>query len=244
MYRIVTGVTSDVGVSSTYLVAYGIFFFSFQWFPVYTVVSPFPWDDASQDELVAFYRHHVYTVSDILCVLLFRHHMVTSRRSVNRIIKRLGIRMRQNQHPLGIILHAIQHLHACRYSDVGYRTIWRNLNVTLVLRFSQHTVQTILQVVDTGVRRRTVHRLRRRVYHGVGPNGVIRIDGCDKLKPFAFVIPGAICGYTGVRQIRTLKGLLFVLSIIYRKCKVYSHSYGLMLELKMWRYMQFKSPWD
>ena len=48
---------------------------------------PFPWDDASQDELVAFYRHHVYTVSDILCVLLFRHHMVTSRRSVHRIIK-------------------------------------------------------------------------------------------------------------------------------------------------------------
>ena len=77
---------------------------------------PFPRDDASQDQLVAFYRHHVYTVSDILCVLLFRHHMVTSRRSVNQIIKRLGIRVRQNQHPLVIILRAIQHLHACGYS--------------------------------------------------------------------------------------------------------------------------------
>ena len=86
---------------------------------------PFPRDDASQDELVAFYRHHVYTVSDRLCVLLLRHHMVTSRRSVNRIIKRLGIRTRQNQHPIVIILRAIQHLHACVYSDVGYRMIWR-----------------------------------------------------------------------------------------------------------------------
>ena len=56
---------------------------------------PFPWDDASQDELVAFYRHHVYNVSDRLCVLLFRHHMVSSKRTVNRIIKRLGIRVRQ-----------------------------------------------------------------------------------------------------------------------------------------------------
>ena len=150
---------------------------------------PFPWDDASQDELVAFYQHHLYTVSDILCVLLFRHHMVTSRRSVNRIIKRLGIRMRQNQHPLVIILRAIQHLHAWGYSDVGYRTIWRILNVTLGLRFSQRTVKTILQVVDTGVRRRTAHRRRRRMYHGVGPNGVIHIDGYDKLKPFGFAIP-------------------------------------------------------
>ena len=116
--------------------------------------------------------------------------MVTSRRSVNRIIKRLGIRVRQNQHLIVIILRSIQHLHACGYSDVGYRTIWRILNVTLGLRFSQRTVQTILQVVDTGVRRRTAHRLRRRVYHGVGPNGIIHIDGYDKLKPFGFAIPG------------------------------------------------------
>ena len=157
----------------------GIFFIQFSVVSGVHCGIPFPWDDASQDELVAFCRHHVYTVSDILCVLFFCHHMVTSRRSVNRIIKRLGICMRQNQHPLMIILRAIQHLHACRYSDVGYRTILRILNVTLGLRFSQRTVQTIMQVVDTGVRRRTAHRLRRSVYHGVGPNGVIHIDGYD-----------------------------------------------------------------
>ena len=136
-------------------------------------------------------------VSDILFLLLFRHHIVTSRRTVNRIIKRLGIRMRQNQHPLETTLRAIQHLHACGYSEAGYRTIWRILNVTLGLRVSQRTVQTILQVVDPeGVRRRTAHRLRRRAYHGFGPNGVIHIDGYDKLKPFGIAIHGAICGYS------------------------------------------------
>ena len=132
---------------------------------------PFPWFDASQDELVASYRHHVYTVSDILCVLLFGHHMVTSRRSVNRIIKRLGIIIKQNQHPLVIILCAIQHLHACGYSDVGYKKIWCILNVTLGLRFSQRTAQTILQVVDTGVRRGTVLRLRHRYITELVPMG-------------------------------------------------------------------------
>ena len=71
-----------------------------------------------------------------------------------------------------------------------------HLNVTLGLRFSQLTVKTILQVVDTGVRRRTAHRLRRRMYHGFFPNGVIHIDGYDKSKPFGFAIPGAICGYS------------------------------------------------
>ena len=72
------------------------------------------------------------------------------------------------------------------------------------ITFFQCTVQTIMQVDDTGVRRRTAHRLRRRVYHGVGPNGVIHIDGYDKLKPFGFAIPGAICGYS--RKILWLHG--------------------------------------
>ena len=112
----------------------------------------------------------------------------------------------QNQHPLVIILRAIQHLHACGYSEVRYRTIWCILNVTLGLRFSQRTVQTILQVVGTGVRRRTAHRLRRRVYHRVGPKGVIHIDGYDILKLFGFEIPGAICGYSS--KILRLHGCL------------------------------------
>ena len=128
----------DIKVSPKVMIWIFYLWYNFLQFSVVSGVHcgiSFPWYDASQDELVAFYRHHLYTVSDILCVLLFRHHMVTSRRSVNRIIKRLGISMRQNQHPLVIILCAIQHLHASGYSDVGYRTIWRILNVTLELRF-------------------------------------------------------------------------------------------------------------
>lgn len=74
--------------------------------------------------------------------------------------------------------------------------MWRILNVQLGLRASQHTVRAILQELDPeGVQIRTARRFRRRVYHGLGPNGVIHIDGYDKLKPFGIAIHGAICGY-------------------------------------------------
>ena len=69
------------------------------------------------------------------------------------------------------------------------------LNVTYGLRVTHCAVRTILHVVDPeGVRRRTAHRFRRRAYHGHGPNGVIHIDGYDKLKPFGIAIHGSICG--------------------------------------------------
>ena len=67
-----------------------------------TVVSvksiiPYPGDDASLEELVGDYRFYMYTVTDKLALLLFRHHIVSSRRSVTRILERLNIRMRENQ---------------------------------------------------------------------------------------------------------------------------------------------------
>ena len=63
---------------------YGKFFLQFSViFGVHCVIR-YPSDDASQDKLDAYYRHHLYTVSNILCLLLFHHHIVTSRRTVNR----------------------------------------------------------------------------------------------------------------------------------------------------------------
>ena len=63
---------------------YGNFFLQFSViFGVHCVIR-YPSDDASQDKLDAYYRHHLYTVSNILCLLLFHHHIVTSRRTVNR----------------------------------------------------------------------------------------------------------------------------------------------------------------
>ena len=160
-------------------------------------IIPYPGDDASLEELVGYYRFYMYTVTDILALLLFRHHIVSSRRSVTRILERLNIRMRGNQLSLRLLTRAILHLHEHGHSEAGYKTIWRVLNVTYGLRVTQRAVRTILQVVDPeGVRRRTAHRFRRRAYHGHGPNGVIHIDGYDKLKPFGIAIHGAICGYS------------------------------------------------
>ena len=114
-----------------------------------------------------------------------------------RILESLNIRMRGNQLSRRLLTRAILHLHEHGHSEAGYKTIWRVLNVTYGLRVTQRAVRTILQVVDPeGVRRRTAHRFRCRAYHGHGPNGVIHIDGYDKLKPFGIAIHGAIFGYS------------------------------------------------
>ena len=105
--------------------------------------------------------------------------------------------MRGNQLSFRLLTRAILHLHEHGHSEAGYKTIWRVLNVTYGLRVTQRAVRTILQVADPeGVRRRTAHRFRCRAYHGHGQNGVVHIDGYDKLKPFGIVIHGAICGYS------------------------------------------------
>ena len=156
------------------------------------------------EDLVEYYRRHLYTVNEIVGFLIFRHHYLTSKRTVERILKRLNIRLRERESPLPELIVAIQELHSSGYCESGYRTVWRILNSSCGLRATQGTVRAINAVLDpSGVHHRTAHRFRRRTYGAMGPNGVVHIDGYDKLKPFGIAIHGAICGYS--RKILWLK---------------------------------------
>ena len=143
-----------------------------------------------------YYRHHNYTAYEIIGFLLFRHHIVISVRSLYRILRRLRVRVRGNESCIERIIRAVQSLHANGFSECGYRSVWRILN-SLGIRATQRTVMVIQQILDPeGVSLRSHSRLRRRQYNGKGPNGVIHIDGYDKLKPFGISIHGAICGFS------------------------------------------------
>ena len=62
--------------------------------------------------------------------------------------------------------------------------------------------------------RGTAHRLRCRVYHGVGPNRVTKNPLVLRFPEHLVVIQEKYCGYTGVRQMRTLKGMFFFVNYL------------------------------
>ncbi|KXJ05230.1 hypothetical protein AC249_AIPGENE17476 [Exaiptasia diaphana] len=55
----------------------------------------------------------------------------------------------------------------------------------------------MLKAIDpNGVDSRKAHKLKRRVYHSLGPNSAWHADGYDKLKPYGFPIHACIDGFS------------------------------------------------
>ena len=164
-----------------------------------------PWGIHDQDELVSFYFGLGYTVKEIVGNLLIINHIIISQRTVKRILTRLSLR-RRNENSLARIVTGITWLHRHGYSELGYRWIWKLLNMRLGIRAYQDTVRLVLRVMDSvGVNVRRRRRLRRKLYVNPGPNFLIHIDGYDKLKPYGISIHGAIDGFS--RRIIWLKSV-------------------------------------
>ncbi|XP_071146741.1 uncharacterized protein [Mytilus edulis] len=158
---------------------------------------PYPGDDASVPELVQYYHQLCYTSLQICGFLLFVHGTFMSCSMLKRLKRRLNIRRRNNQSPLPTVVRTILALHRNGLSNVGYRYMWRTLNIGFGLCVTQSRARLCLRTIDQqGVLNRSRRVLRRRVYYNRGPNYLIHVDGYDKLKPYGIAIHGAMDGYS------------------------------------------------
>lgn len=113
------------------------------------------------------------------------------------MLKRLGLRRRGIESPLAEIVEGIHHFRRMGATNVGFRTMWRLLNMTDGIIATQETVRLALGVIDRhGVENRSRRRLNRRCYYSGGPNFCIHIDGYDKLKPYGIAIHGCVDGFS------------------------------------------------
>ena len=95
------------------------------------------------------------------------------------------------------ILNAIETELGGSGGSIGYRQMHQRLRIEYGLVVQKETVRVLSKELDpAGVQSRSSKRLRRREYHGKGPNYIWHIGGYGKLKPFGFCIHGAIDGYS------------------------------------------------
>ena len=83
-------------------------------------------------------------------------------------------------------------------SSGGYRTVWHTLEMEGI-RIPRKFVQMFLKEIDpAGCERHRQHSIKRRQYVNPGLDFAWHIDGYDKLKPWEFLIDGAIDGYSRI----------------------------------------------
>ena len=133
---------------------------------------------------------------DILECLAVINGIVMSMSSLKRQLKRLGLfRRKYYTDVLEVASFILENLSGSAqnhgYKIMHLRCLQNGYNVT------QETVRLLLLILDPeGVKLRSRHRLRRRLYSNLGPNYLWHIDSYDKLSPFGIYINGAIDGYS------------------------------------------------
>lgn len=171
-----------------------------------------------RESLITMYFNRGYNNYEILGFLLACHGLSLSNSQLRRILARLGLRRRNVESNMHDILNKMRQYLSNGDINLGYRALWKKLNIFSGLRVTQSTTQVLLRFLDPdGVRRRKIHRLRRRRYTNRGPNFLIHIDGNDKLKPYGIYIHGAIDGYSRkilwLRAGYTNKNPMYILSL-------------------------------
>lgn len=165
-----------------------------------------PGDNAGVDEIVHYYHNLLYTTKEICGFLLLVHNIIVSQSTVKRVKRRLNLLRRHmiQRTPIRTVINAIMELRRQGLVNVGYREMWRRLNILRGINVSQETVRVCMREIDGhGVNLRSRNRLVRRQYYSRGPNYLIHVDGYDKLKPYGIAIHGAVDGFS--RKVLWLK---------------------------------------
>lgn len=149
------------------------------------------------EEAILKYFSDGYTYKEIIGALLINHAVLVNVRQVKYLLKKRGLRRRSDEAPLEQIISALldeaEGIGCC----LGYRALWKKLQMEHGLRVKRDTVMQCMRFVDAqGVQQRRKRRLNRRNYHAKGPNWIWHCDGYDKLKPYGFAIHGAIDGWS------------------------------------------------
>ena len=166
--------------------------------PVYTPAALPYGQFVARDELVASYFRQQYKNKEILMALASVHGIIISLATVERILKRLGLKRKVpiTDELLNAAVLQIEAEISESGCNIGYRNMWKRLRRKGIF-IPMNTVRKAMKELDPeGVQRRRMKRLRRRSYVNPGPNFVWHIDGYDKLKPYGFAIHGAIDGFS------------------------------------------------
>ncbi|XP_053398073.1 uncharacterized protein LOC123523442 [Mercenaria mercenaria] len=153
------------------------------------------------DELIREYFFAGYTYSEIITILNRRHGTTISLRQLSRRLRLLGLRRNNMPGNEGTVIEAIRREIEGSGSSLGYRAMTRRLLSSHGIVASRKQWLRFQRELDPeGVRLR---QFTHRIYINKGPNYLVHIDGYDKLKPYGFLIHGAICGFS--RKILWLK---------------------------------------
>lgn len=141
-----------------------------------------------------------YSYAEIVVTLFTVHGIKLCIRQLKRILNRLHLKRKVsngNESLPELIAQAMLLEFKHSGKNIGYRTMWKRLQLYHNLNIKRDTVRQLLKAIDPeGVERRKRHRLSRRKYFVPGPNFLWHVDGYDKLKPFGFAIHGAVDGYS------------------------------------------------
>lgn len=151
-----------------------------------------------RNQLITHYFPLGYKYSEIIAFMFCVHGIYLSLRNLKRILRKLGLHRNNGEFPLIEIIKAICFLHQEGYINLGYRAMWKLLNVMCNVRTTQNTVRSVLKVISpnaVALRSRHPSPSTKGILQK-GPNFLIHTDGYDKLKPFGIAIHGAIDGYS------------------------------------------------
>ena len=152
--------------------------------------------DEARGEVIKDYFESGFSYEEIQSLLESRHGVTISVRQLHRVLRKNGLFKRKNKSPLNHIFNFIIKELQGSSSHFGYRMMHQKARQNGYV-VDRETVRLALKALDPeGVKLRKKKRLKRRIYHSVGPNYAWHVDGYDKLKPFGISIHGAIDGYS------------------------------------------------